>query len=457
MAQKTTHQQDTSDETRTTGQNDRGQDQGGGGARSRPTSEAGTQSGSQHGTQSGTQSQTGQGPDEARQMEQAASRMGGQNQDRNQDRNRETARSATDSQREAGRTTGRRAAEGGQAMERGMQETGDRLRRGGEQLGDRTREMAEMSADQFDRMGGLMAEAARDAAETARLMMRFSGFPGGGARNLQMVAGGLMDRMLKTQMEMMQRMIGQADAVQFATGQQRMLRRFLESWAEGSAEVLRATRQSVDNALDVLDQTGKGHVNQGQGSQDGSQGREGGQSQRRSQASRPQGRGQSEQDGQQEGQQDGQQEQEPIRIAEVMTQGLRSIRPDQSIKDAAGMMAEEDVGVLPVMEKERLVGLVTDRDIAIRLVGEGKDLARTLVREVMSTDLVTAREDEDVTDVLDRMAEEQLHRIPVVDAQGRPTGIVALADLVGILPERTGEALRSISREGGQRRQGQAG
>ena len=100
---------------------------------------------------------------------------------------------------------------------------------------------------------------------------------------------------------------------------------------------------------------------------------------------------------------------------------------------------------------------VTDRDIAIRLAAEGKDPARTHVREVMSTDLVTAWEDEDASDVLDRMAEEQLHRIPVVDAQGRPTGIVALADLVGILPERTGEALRGISREGGRHPTGEAG
>src|SRR5204863_8885008 len=98
-----------------------------------------------------------------------------------------------------------------------------------------------------------------------------------------------------------------------------------------------------------------------------------------------------------------------------MTQRPRAVRAETSVREAAGLMEEEDVGSLPVVEEgTQLVGIVTDRDVAIRVVGRGLDPDHTVVGEVASTDLVALTPDHDLDDALTVMAREQVRRLPIV-------------------------------------------
>lgn len=123
-----------------------------------------------------------------------------------------------------------------------------------------------------------------------------------------------------------------------------------------------------------------------------------------------------------------------MQVEDIMTRAVHSVRPGDSIAEAARTMAENDVGVLPVIDDRDLVGIVTDRDIAVRAVAAGipPDLP---VRRVMSEDFSTCYPDDDVRDVLETMANEQVRRLPVCDEQDRVIGIVGLADAAHCDPE----------------------
>lgn len=137
-----------------------------------------------------------------------------------------------------------------------------------------------------------------------------------------------------------------------------------------------------------------------------------------------------------------------MRVSEVMTRDVRLARPDQSIADAARVMAEMDVGALPVGADDRLLGIITDRDITVRAVATGRG-PDTLVREVMSAEVRYCYEDEDTDEVAENMAEEQIRRLPVLDRTDRLVGILSLADLATEDQRAAGEAVAGISRHGG--------
>jgi CBS domain-containing protein len=138
-------------------------------------------------------------------------------------------------------------------------------------------------------------------------------------------------------------------------------------------------------------------------------------------------------------------------IREVMTSNPRAIEADKPVAEAAKLMRDEDVGLAPVVEGDRLVGTLTDRDIAIRVVAEGKDPASTPVREVASTDVVTVAPEQDLDEALSLMAQHQVRRIPVVAQDGRLVGVVAQADVARQADERqTGELVGQISQESSQ-------
>ena len=138
-------------------------------------------------------------------------------------------------------------------------------------------------------------------------------------------------------------------------------------------------------------------------------------------------------------------------IREVMTSNPRTIEADKPVADAAKLMRDEDVGLAPIVEGDRLVGALTDRDIAIRVVAEGKDPASKPVREVASTDVVTVDPDQDLDEALNLMAQHQVRRIPVVEQDGRLVGVVAQADVARQADERqTGELVEQISQESSQ-------
>lgn len=140
-------------------------------------------------------------------------------------------------------------------------------------------------------------------------------------------------------------------------------------------------------------------------------------------------------------------------VQHVMSRDVRTVAPETTIREAARIMAEVDVGALPVAAGDRLAGMVTDRDIAIRgvAVGKGPD---TTVGEVMTHDVLYCHEDEDVSHVSENMADVQVRRLPVVDVDKRLVGIVSLADIaLAADTAQAGEALEGITRPGGARSQ----
>ena len=142
-----------------------------------------------------------------------------------------------------------------------------------------------------------------------------------------------------------------------------------------------------------------------------------------------------------------------MRVSEAMTRDVRVATPGQSIREAAKMMAEIDAGAMPVGENDRLVGMITDRDIAIRAVAQGKG-PDTPVRDVMSAEVKYCYDDEDLEHVADNMGELQVRRLPVVDRDKRLVGIVALGDIARTEDLRTtGETTREVSQRGGKHRQ----
>ena len=142
-----------------------------------------------------------------------------------------------------------------------------------------------------------------------------------------------------------------------------------------------------------------------------------------------------------------------MRIAEVMTRDVRVIDPERSVRDAARLMDHLNVGSLPVCDGERLVGMITDRDIAVRGVAKGF-APDTPVSELMTKDCITAREDDDVSTIASKMSEAQVRRLPVIDDQERLCGIVSLGDLSRDGDDQSAsQALAGVSQPGGQHRQ----
>jgi CBS domain-containing protein len=142
-----------------------------------------------------------------------------------------------------------------------------------------------------------------------------------------------------------------------------------------------------------------------------------------------------------------------MRVSEAMTREVRVATPGQSIRDVAKMMAESDAGSVPVGENDRLVGMITDRDIAIRAVAQGKG-PDTPVREVMSDSKVLfCYEDEDLEHVAWNMGDEQVRRLPVVNREKRLVGIVSLGNIAQRESRSAGKAVKGITRQGGAHQQ----
>jgi CBS domain-containing protein len=138
-----------------------------------------------------------------------------------------------------------------------------------------------------------------------------------------------------------------------------------------------------------------------------------------------------------------------MRVSEMMTREVRLATPGQTIREAARAMAECDAGSLPVGENDRLIGMITDRDIAIRAVAAGKG-PDTPVREVMSTEVKYCFDDEDSGHVAENMGELQVRRLPVVNRSKRLVGILSLGDLATVDGGKSAaEAVKGVSRPGG--------
>lgn len=139
------------------------------------------------------------------------------------------------------------------------------------------------------------------------------------------------------------------------------------------------------------------------------------------------------------------------KIAEVMTQRPRAVTAQMQVREAARLMDEEDVGSLPVVDEgERLIGILTDRDVAVRVVGRGLNPDTTVVSDVASTDVAVLTPDHDLDDALRLMAREQVRRVPIVVRENQLVGIIAQADVAHAGKEKTtGEVVEAISRAPG--------
>ena len=142
-----------------------------------------------------------------------------------------------------------------------------------------------------------------------------------------------------------------------------------------------------------------------------------------------------------------------MKNSDIMTKDLiYSLRSDM-VSDVAQLMKDEDIGPVLIVDDsndgKRLVGIVTDRDLALKVVGEGRDPQNTRVEDVMTDNVVTCRADDDVENAMRAMAQNQLRRIPVVDDSGQLVGIISQADLAIRLnePQSTAEVVKEISRD----------
>jgi len=141
-----------------------------------------------------------------------------------------------------------------------------------------------------------------------------------------------------------------------------------------------------------------------------------------------------------------------MKISDVMTREVETIRPDQTAREAAAFMVSADAGSIPVTEGDKLIGMITDRDIAVRGVakGHGPD---ALVSDLMTSGLICVRDDDEVADVAAKMSEAQVRRLPVIDDAQKLVGIVSLGDLSRETKgEEAHHALEGVSAPGGEHR-----
>jgi CBS domain-containing protein len=138
-----------------------------------------------------------------------------------------------------------------------------------------------------------------------------------------------------------------------------------------------------------------------------------------------------------------------MRVSEAMSRDVQIVDPDQTLQQAAAKMCELDVGALPVGENDRLVGMITDRDIAVRAVAERKG-PDTPIREVMTKEVKYCFEDEDLEHVAANMGDIRVRRLPVMSRDKRLVGIVSLGDIAMVEGRSAaGEAVTGVSRPGG--------
>lgn len=135
-----------------------------------------------------------------------------------------------------------------------------------------------------------------------------------------------------------------------------------------------------------------------------------------------------------------------MKIRELMHKGIEVMPPETPLAKLAMRMREKDIGAIPVGTKDELHGIVTDRDIAVRAVANGRDLANLTAADIMTKGAICCREDEKVRDVLKMMEQKQIRRIPVVDDDHQPIGMISLGDISQAMPEKlTAKVMKAVS------------
>jgi CBS domain-containing protein len=328
---------------------------------------------------------------------------------------------------EAGQRGGEAVRQGGEAAATAMRQAGDAAGRGGEAMGEAARQGMQTAAQQqsrfvqgaaqeMEKTGRSLAGMVEEAAAGIRSLMGAPGLNPGGFQDAQQAVSKLVQGVMETNMRFADELLRRTGPSTVVDLQRQFLREYFEALAQGGTMLLRAARQAAEESLRPLEQQMR--------ERGGAGGAEGGR------------------------------QQNGAKVADVMSKDVKLASPEDTVQQAARVMSEQDTGVLPVGEDDRLVGMVTDRDIAVRAAAAGKDPSKTKLREVMSGEPRYVFEDEPVAKAAASMAEQQVQRMPVLNRDKRLVGIVSVGDLARDAGGGTaGQALAGIARPGGQHNQ----
>jgi CBS domain-containing protein len=135
-----------------------------------------------------------------------------------------------------------------------------------------------------------------------------------------------------------------------------------------------------------------------------------------------------------------------MKVRKAMHKGVIWVSPDTPVRELARTMRENDIGAIPVGENDRLIGMVTDRDIVCRGLADGKDVSTLTARDVMTSGIISCEDDEDIEDALELMEKKKIRRLPVIDEDKRLVGMLSLGDVSHAVPEElSGQVLKAVS------------
>jgi CBS domain-containing protein len=328
-----------------------------------------------------------------------------------------------------GQRGGEAVREGGEAAAGAMRQAGEAAERGGEAMGETARRGMQAAAQQQSRLvqgaaqevektGRSLAGMVEEAAAGMRSLMGAPGFNPSGFQDAQQAVSKLVEGVMQTNMRFADELLRRTGPSAVVDLQRQFLREYFDALAQGGTLLLRAARQAAEESLRPLEQK--------MSERGGAEG--------------------------------GDRQQQQGKVSDVMSKDVKLASPEDTVQQAARAMSERDTGVLPVGENDRLVGMVTDRDLAVRALAAGKDPSKTKLREVMSGEPRYLFEDDSVEKAAASMAEQQVQRMPVLNREKRLVGIVSVGDLARDAGAgAAGQALSGISRPGGQHTQGPPG
>jgi CBS domain-containing protein len=313
--------------------------------------------------------------------------------------------------REGGEAAADVSRRAGEAAERGGAALGETARRGMQAAAEQQSRFVQGAAQEMEKTGRSLAGMVEEAAAGMRSLMSGPGFQSGGFQEAQQALAKLVQSVMQTNMRFADELLRRTGPSTVVDLQRQFLREYFDALAQGGTLLLRAARQAAEDSLRPLEQqVGARGDRQGQG-----------------------GHG---------------------RVADVMSKDVKLASPEDTVQQAARVMSEQDTGVLPVGENDRLVGMVTDRDLAVRALAAGKDPSKTKLREVMSGEPRYVFADDSIESAASSMAEQQVKRMPVLDRDKRLVGIVSVGDLAReALGGPAQQALSGISRPGGPHNQ----
>ena len=312
--------------------------------------------------------------------------------------------------REAVHGTDFAARQGAGAVEEGERTARDVLRRNGEAVADAAwqggeavrrsahvlaeghRDFVQGAAEQFEEVGRKFIQTVQQTTEGWHTLMMAPHVARGSLQDLQQGMTSFVEGVTRNNVRGAQELFRLSNPGAIVDLQRRFARDYIDALVQGSALMVRMTHRAAEETLRPLEAS----IDQ------------------RHQARRSEQERSSRHDG---------------KVADVMTAHVRVIGPDDTVQQAAQLMRDQNIGALPVSDGDRLVGMLTDRDMALRLVADGRDPARTKVREVMTPDLRYVFEDEDLAHAAENMAEQNVRRLPVVNRDKRLVGVLSLGDL----------------------------